>query len=58
MAHLVNWRSPLWLSVLGLVIACVLVLLAGRRHSFTVELVDEYTGAAGGDEEPEAETVE
>jgi len=57
-AHLVNWRSPLWLSVLGLVIACVLVLLAGRRHSFTVELVDEYTGAAGGDEEPGAETVE
>lgn len=44
-----NWRSPLWLSVVGAALALALVLLAATRsRSFDLDLVDEYTG---GDED-------
>lgn len=47
-----NWRHPLMLSVLGALLAALVLAMAVRRRSFDLELVDEYTGAA------EEETVE
>lgn len=49
-----NWRSPLWLCAIGALVAGVVLVLGVRRHSFDLELVEEYTGdEAESDVEPQ-----
>lgn len=57
MARIVNWRSPLWLSVAGALLAALVLALAVRRNTvdLDLELVDEY---AGGVEEPSEQPPE